>query len=136
MDSSTRHFSETDMVLILLTTAFSQGGLRCRGFSTTTLPEWSAEHRDTERQRCGDTEEPRPQGSCSVWIPQSPQPNGLVHKAPTGQMREHSQEALKTPAEGRRLPSPGADSTWRRGKSQGPVQERGPRRTPRQGRWG
>lgn len=44
-----------------------------------------------------DAEECRPQGSCPVWVPQSPQRNRLVHKAPAGQMREHSQEALKTP---------------------------------------
>ena len=50
-----------------------------------------------------DAEERRPRGFCPVWVPQSPQRNRLVHEAPAGQMREHSQEALKAPP-GRRLP--------------------------------
>lgn len=104
MDCSMRHLSETVMVLILLTTASSQGGLWHRGFSATILPERSAERGDAERQWCGDTEEPRPRGPCSGWIPKSQQPNHLVQKAPAGQMSEHSQEALKTPSEGRHLP--------------------------------
>lgn len=48
MDCSMRHLSETVMVLILLTTASSQGGLWHRGFSATTLPERSAERGDAE----------------------------------------------------------------------------------------
>ena len=82
----------------------SQGGLRHRGFSPTTLPERSAARGDAERRWCWDTEEPRPRGSCSSWVPKSQQPNRLVHEAPAGQMSEHSQGALKTHSEGRHLP--------------------------------
>ena len=81
-----------------------------------------------------DAEERRPRGFCPVWVPQSPQRNRLVHEAPAGQMQEHSQEALKAPP--RADASPGADSTWRRGKNQGPARRGAHSAAPDRGRGG
>ena len=133
MDSSMRHLSETDMVLILLTTASSQGGLRRRGFSATTLPEWSAEHGDAERQWCG-----RRGAQASGLLPRlgpavtAAQPPGAQGTLGTDAGTQPG--GSEDPTEGRRLPR--ADSTWRRGKNQGPGPERGPQCSPRQGTWG
>lgn len=73
--------STADRVLISLTRASSPGGLPLRGLCRVTLPEWSAEPREAERQCWGHRGGARPPGSSSSWSPKSQQPSCLVHKA-------------------------------------------------------